>query len=66
MQAENVGLHVIRRTGVSQKLETLANLVASKKINLDIEETVSWRDAERLVDELKTGAPARRVTLLID
>jgi NADPH:quinone reductase-like Zn-dependent oxidoreductase len=65
LQAENVGLHVIRRDGVAEKLATLATLVASKKIMLDVDE-VSWREAERLANELKAGAPASRTALIID
>ncbi|WP_408581272.1 zinc-binding dehydrogenase [Burkholderia cepacia] len=66
LQAENVGLRVIRRVGVSDNLETLAKLVASGYIKLDVEKQASWTDAARLVSELKAGAPASRVALMID
>jgi NADPH:quinone reductase-like Zn-dependent oxidoreductase len=66
LQAENVGLHVIRRTGVSQNLELLAKLVANKRIKLDVEQEVNWRDAARFVNELQAGAPASRIALMID
>jgi NADPH:quinone reductase-like Zn-dependent oxidoreductase len=66
LQGENVGLHVIRRIGVSHNLGILAKLVANKRIKLDVEQEVNWRDGERLVNELKAGGPASRVALIID
>lgn len=66
LQAENVGYHVIRRFGVSDRLESLARLVADKRLQLDVESEVNWRDAAPLVDELKAGAPASRIALLIE
>jgi NADPH:quinone reductase-like Zn-dependent oxidoreductase len=66
LQAENVGIRVIRRTGVAENLAMLANLVTTKQIDLEVEQEVTWREGERLMDELKAGAPAVRVALILD
>jgi NADPH:quinone reductase-like Zn-dependent oxidoreductase len=66
LQAENVGIHVIRGTGVAENLAMLARLVAEGRVVLDVEQEVSWREGGRLMDEIKAGAPARRVAIMID
>ncbi|MEC0184608.1 zinc-binding dehydrogenase [Paenibacillus peoriae] len=66
VEAENVAAHVLRRTGVARDLGILAKLVVDNRLDLDIAEEVSWREAPRVVDALKAGQTKGRVAILID
>lgn len=66
LEAENVGIKVMRKIGVARDLGVLAQLAAEERLDLDIEKDVGWRDALQVVEAFKAGKLKGRVALLIE
>jgi NADPH:quinone reductase-like Zn-dependent oxidoreductase len=66
LQAENVGIRVIRQVGVARDLTIIGKLAAAKRLDLDIEQDLSWREANAAIEALMAGKTRGRTILQID